>query len=344
MKSVTLTDLKTLEIKLISKPVIRKPGDVLLKISAVGICGSDIHYFEKGKIGNQIVQYPFTIGHECTAVVAEVGNQVTDLSPGTLVAVEPNIYCGHCSQCLIGRHHTCLNSTFLGCPGQAEGCLVEYLIMPQECCIPLGKGIKPIEGALIEPLSIGAYAVQLGGNLEEKKIGILGSGPIGLSILQALKKFQPATIYVTDKRGYRLKAARTLGSNWQGNPESIDIVKKIVEEEPDLLDVVFECCGDSEALDQAVDLLKPGGKLLLVGIPETNHVSFNINSLRRKEICIQNVRRQNDCIHEAIKILKANPIFAETMVTHHFTMANTAEAFELVSKYQDGVIKAVITF
>ena len=344
MKAISLTGLQKLEIINIPKPIIQNPGDVLLKISAVGICGSDIHYYDSGKIGSQIVQFPFIVGHECTAVIEAIGPKVSGLTPGTKVIVEPNIYCGHCSQCLVGRHHTCLNTIFLGCPGQIEGCLTEYLVMPQECCIPLEIGMSLVEGALIEPLSIGAYAVELGGDLKAKKIGILGAGPIGLSVLQTIQSSAQTITYVTDKLDYRLKAAKNLGADWIGNPETIDIIRHIHQQETDLLDVVFECCGDPEALEQSVDLLKPGGKLLLVGIPETDHITFNISKLRRKEICIQNVRRQNNCIYEAIKIIQANPLFAETLITHQFTMENTAEAFELVSKYQDGVIKAVVNF
>jgi L-iditol 2-dehydrogenase len=344
MKAISLTGLQKLEIINIPKPVIQNPEDVLLKISAVGICGSDIHYYDNGKIGNQIVQFPFVVGHECTAVIEAVGHQVTGLTVGTEVTVEPNIYCGHCSQCLVGRHHTCLNTTFLGCPGQIEGCLTEYLVMPQACCIPLDKEMSLVEGSIIEPLSIGAYAVQLSGDLTAKKIGILGAGPIGLSVLQAIQNFSQTKTYVTDKLDYRLKAAKKLDADWIGNPDNSDVVTHIHQKETEQLDIVFECCGDPEALEQSVDLLKPGGKLLLVGIPETDHITFNISKLRRKEICIQNVRRQNDCIHEAIKIIQANPIFAETLITHQFTMENTAEAFKLVSKYQDEVIKAVVTF
>jgi len=179
-------------------------------------------------------------------------------------------------------------------------------------------------------------------NLETKAIGILGCGPIGLSVLLAAQVAGIRSIYVTDKIHERLAAARNNGASWAGNPEESDVVaeiRKIGNE----LDAVFECCGDQEALDQAVDLIKPGGKLLILGIPEQDRVSFDINKLRRKEISIQNVRRQKRCTQEAIDLIASKKANVDFMATHTFSLERTQEAFKIVAHYRDGVIKAMIT-
>ncbi|MGE5352675.1 MAG: alcohol dehydrogenase catalytic domain-containing protein [Acidobacteriota bacterium] len=342
MKSVLLTGIKKLELKDTPVPEIINDNDVLLKVAAVGVCGSDIHYFNEGRIGDQIITFPFSIGHECSAKVEKVGKGVKNLKIGQKVAIEPAISCGHCDQCLQGRRHTCRNLRFMGAPGQYEGCLSEFVVMPEENCFVINDNMPVTNAALVEPLSIGAYAVKLSGEGEYKNIAILGSGPIGLSVLLALGKNPQRKIYVTDKLNYRLEAAKKMGAFWTGNPGEKDIVKELNHVEPLQMDIVFECCGEQEALDQAVDILKPGGKLMIVGIPETDTIQFNISKLRRKEITIQNVRRQNNSIPDAIKIAEHNPQAAELMITHTFKLNEAQKAFETVAGYKDGVIKAMI--
>ena len=152
------------------------------------------------------------------------------------------------------------------------------------------------QAAVIEPLSIGLYAVKMSVALHEAAIGVLGCGPIGMSVILPALAHGAGSVYVTDKIEERLELARLSGAAWTGNPDNTDVVADIVEREPLLLDAVFECCGQQDALDQAVELLKPGGKLMLIGIPLVDRVSFNVDKLRRKEICVQNVRRQNECM------------------------------------------------
>jgi L-iditol 2-dehydrogenase len=344
MNSLVLTGIRKFEFREKPKPNIKKTTDVLLKIRNVGICGSDIHYYSTGRIGDQIIKFPFTIGHEGSAIVEAVGSRVKRVKPGDCVAVDPAVSCGKCDQCKSGRRNTCRNLLFLGCPGQLEGCLSEYIIMPQENCYKIGKSMTLIQGALVEPLSIGVYSASFLDKAKEKTIGILGSGPIGLSVLLASRLSGVGKVFMTDKIEERLIAAKRAGADWIGNPNLIDIVEKIKDTEPDQLDAVFECAGEQEALDQAVDLLKPGGKLIIVGIPEPNEISFNINKIRRKEISIQNVRRQNDCTQKAIDLIAGKKINVDFMATHNFKLKDAPLAFEFVEGYRDGVIKAMISF
>ncbi|HET7214324.1 MAG TPA: zinc-binding dehydrogenase, partial [Terriglobia bacterium] len=173
-------------------------------------------------------------------------------------------------------------------------------------------------------------------------IAILGSGPIGLSVLLACRAATECTTYMTDLIDGRLKMAGQLGAAWTGNPRQTDVVKALGEVEPDGMDIVFECAGEQETVDQAVELLKPGGTLMIVGIPEFDDVSFPAHTLRRKELTIKNVRRQNRCIAPAIELISSGRINIDPLLTHHFPLRETAAAFEMVSAYRDGVIKAII--
>jgi len=344
MKAAVLTGIRKATIIDVPDPELERETDVLLKLIAVGVCGSDIHYYTTGRIGDQIVRYPFSLGHECTAIVERTGRGVTRVHPGDYVAIDPAVFCGHCDQCRTGRYHTCRNLLFLGSPGQLEGCLSEFIVMPQECCFPLKPGMTFEQGVLVEPLSIGIYAVKLMNNPNAESIAILGTGPIGLSVLLAARDSGIASIYVTDKIDFRLNAAKSAGANWVGNPDKSDIVKEIQTLQPPLLDAVFECCGKQEAINQAINLLKPGGTLLIVGIPETKQISFDIHSLRQKEICIINVRRQNNCIQPAIDLIHNRSGWVDFMVTHIFKFSEFKTAFDLVDGYKDNVIKAIIRF
>jgi L-iditol 2-dehydrogenase len=343
MKSCKLTSLKHMDILDVPMLAVHKGTDVIISVKRVGVCGSDVHYYADGRIGSQIVQYPWTIGHEGAGIVAEVGASVTKVKPGDRIAFDPAMPCGQCQQCLVGRPHTCLNLLFLGCPGQAEGCLSEYLVLPERCCLPIPDTMSLDEAAMVEPLSIALYGATLYCGLKGARVGIFGSGPIGLCLLQAARALGAATICVTDKIEARLEVALALGADWTGNPNRQDIFNDITRDAGGALDVVFECCGQQEAIDTALPVLKPGGELSLIGIPEPNRVSFDINLLRRKEIRIQNVRRQNDCMVKALKMIEDGAVNAKSMITHRFNFDRTGDAFDLVSNYRDGVVKAMIS-
>jgi len=345
MKTMVLSGIRQMEMIERPMPELINDTDVLIKMKVMGVCGSDIHYYTTGKIGSQVVEYPFAVGHEGAGQVIEIGNKVTHVIVGDRIAVEPAMPCFQCDQCLAGRPHTCRKLKFLGCPGQAEGCLSEYIVMPETSCFPIPNSMSYDEAAISEPLAIGVYAVRMAHMVfTGKSVGILGFGPIGMSVLLALQAKGAKKIYVTDKIDGRLEIPEKSGARWTGNPDKEKIVIKIEESEPALLDVVFECCGQQEAVDQAIDLLKPGGKLLIIGIPEFDHWSFSVDKLRRKEICIQNIRRQNHSVDETLEMIAGKKVDVITMATHRFNFKNTKEAFDLVAGYKDGVMKAMIDF
>lgn len=342
MKAVQLTAIRRMRLAEVPTPRLERPGDVLLRMRAVGVCGSDVHYFTTGRIGSQVVQFPFVVGHESAATVEKVGAGVTRVRVGDRVAVEPAISCHACDQCRAGRPHTCRTLVFLGCPGQIEGCLGEFLVMPEDCCYPIPDGMSFEDAALVEPLAIGLYALRQSVPMRGAKVGILGLGPIGLSVMLPALAAGAAAIYGTDRLEYRCRLAAGQGAAWTGNPTACDVVREVAEREPELLDVVFECCGSQEALDQAMLMLKPGGTLMLIGIPEFDRYSFSAETGRRRELCFRHVRRQNQCVQAAIDLVASGRVRPQFMITHRFGLERAGEAFDLVSRYADGVVKAMI--
>ena len=344
MKAMMLTGIRQMEMKNIPEPSVVNSNDVKIRMSALGICGSDIHYYTQGQIGSQKVLYPFTVGHEGAGVVVETGKSVRSVKPGDHVAIDPAMPCWECDQCLSGRHHTCRKLRFLGCPGQAEGCLMEYIVMPEKSCFPLSGKLNFDHGAISEPLAIGVYAVKKSGGVKGMNIGIFGFGPIGMSVMLAAKTKNVNKICVTDLIDERLAIAGIEGAILTGNPIKENIVSKIMKSEPLGLDIAFECCGKQEAFDQAIDVLKPGRKLIVVGIPEFDRWSMNVETTRRREISLQFIRRQVDCVEETLEMMKNGSVSIENMVTHRFPFERAKEAFDLVAGYRDGVMKAMIDF
>ncbi len=342
MKAAALTGIRTISLIEIEKPEIHQPDDVLIEIKAIGVCGSDMHYYKEGNIGTLVVEFPFILGHEFAGVIKEVGEGVTNLKPGNRVAVDPNIYCGKCDQCRAGRLHTCRNGRFLGAPGQLDGCNTEFVTMPARNCFVIPDSMSFEEGMMVEPFSIGFYATTLAGELKGKDCAVLGFGPIGMSLFQSLKMYDVNSVLVSDKLDYRCEMALQQGADRVVNPDKKDTVQYAKELFPDGCDVAFDATGSQEAIDDAISILKPGGTLLIIGIPDFDRWSFRADEMRRKEITIKNVRRQNGCEQKAIDAIALGKVDLSAMVTHRFSIEETGRAYEIVAGYDDGVMKAVI--
>jgi L-iditol 2-dehydrogenase len=367
MKAAYLTAPGRIEILDAPAPERRQPTDVLVRIDAVGVCGSDLHYYRTGGIGEQVVAYPWVLGHECAATVLEAPAGVAGPRAGDRVAIDPLVACSECDQCLAGRRHTCRRQKFLGSPGQMPGALAEQMVLPADCCFPVPAAMTAAEAVMAEPFSIALYAVRVAGLKPGARVAVLGSGPIGLCVELAAQALAEARVYSTDLIPERLDAARRLGAAWAGNPRSENVVEEILRKDAEGLtgpavaglseprsdspvadrrsnglDCVFECAGEQETLDQAVALLKPGGTLAIVGIPEAGRISFDPHALRRNELRILNVRRQNDCTRRAIELISSRRVDVGPLITHHFPLAETAKAFEFVSARREGVLKAIV--
>lgn len=345
MKQVVLEGIKKMKLIDVAEPQLMSADEVKIRLSVVGVCGSDIHYYSEGKIGSQVVEFPFPVGHECSGTIVEKGANVKHVNVGDLVVVDPSVHCGECDQCRSGRPHTCRNNRFLGCPGQIDGCLGDYIVMPGFTCFPVTGSLNPVQAALIEPLSIGVYAVKLASLVDSKQsVAIFGAGPIGLSILFKLLADDVREVTMIEPLDYRLNKAKEIGAKFIVQADKENVVNRISEIHEFLLDIVFEASGEQEAVDNALKVLKPGGKLVLVGIPPDAKYTFDMDLMRRKELSVINVRRQNHCVEEAIELVRSGRVDAEKMVTHNFKLEETGKAFEIVEEYKDGAIKAMIHF
>jgi len=343
MRAAFLTGVRTIEVREAPTPKLVREDDVLVRSKAVGVCGSDLHYYLSDRVGGDTVSYPFIPGHECAGVVEDVGRAVTRVKPGDSVVVEPAVSCGTCDQCRTGRPHTCRKLLFLGHYGELTGGMAEFVRAPERNCVPLPAKMTFVQGALAEPLSIAVYAAGLPGSVRGKTAAVLGTGPIGLCVVMALKAEGSGPVYATEKVGARLEAATKAGADWTGNPDRDDVLTEILARESLGVDLVFECCGEQSALDQGIALLKPGGTLVVVGIPIEPRVSFDSSKVRRREIRVQNVRRQNKCLEKAVGMIHAGRVKPDFLATHFFKLDKAREAYETAATRRDGVIKAIVT-
>ncbi len=344
MKVAYFTGLRQVEIREEPKPSLVGDDEVLVRIERVGVCGSDVHYYSRGEIGGQRLAYPATLGHECAGTIEEVGRAVSSLEPGNRVAVDPAISCGHCDQCRAGRVNTCRKLQFMGCPGEAPGAAAEFRVLPAANCLAIPDNMTLDQAVMVEPLSIALHAVHLGEVYPAARIAIFGAGPIGLGVLACAKAAAPCTVYAVDLLDERLAMAEQLGANWIGNARRDDPVAQITAQESWGLDLAFECSGDPACIDQAQQLLTPGGTLVLVGIPDEPRIAFDVHLMRRRELTFTNVRRQKGRVSSVIRLISQGHIDVDPMVTHHFPLVQIQQAFDLVEGYREGVIKAMVDF
>lgn len=340
MKAAVLVAPRTLEIQERPMPL-PKPGEVRIRVAAVGVCGSDVHYFEHGRIGTQVVQYPTLLGHEPAGIVDAVGGGV-GLAVGTRVAVEPAVPCGHCPRCLEGRGNICPHVRFLGTP-PIDGIFAEYHCMPAHACIPIPDSMSLVEAALLEPFGVGAHAVALAGLRVGDTAAIFGAGPIGLMTLLAARAAGARGVYMTDLVPERLAVASRLGAEAVFLAGEGDPVAWLHEETGGCgVDVAFEAAGVPETVRQACCGARIGGQALLIGIPQEGDCAIPMHECRRRELCIRHVRRSNRESDRCLSMVADGRIPLAPLATHTFALDEVHAAFDLVQGYADGVIRAMI--
>ena len=317
-------------------------GWARVRMRYAGICGSDIHYFTAGRIGDQVVTSPFILGHEGSGEILNGGG---GFNPGLPVYIEPAISCHHCDQCLSGRENTCRSMKFLGNPLETDGCMREEIAMPHECIVPIPQWMPLEEAVLLEPLSIGMYAVDRARARKGCRAAIVGAGPIGLSVLLGLGETEPHEILVSEPIEGRRRAAVRLGASAVFAPGIRGAADDVCAASHGGVDLAFECAGTQEAIDDATRMLSPGGTLILIGIPESvDRVTYDPHLMRRREITVTNVRRQNRMVERAISLLGRRRNAAAVLITHRFPASDAAQAFRLVQQREDGAIKVLLEF
>ncbi len=317
-------------------------GEVLVRVKAVGVCGSDVHYYARGRIGNQIVKEPQSVGHEFMGVVERAGEGVRGIEPGARVAIEPGINCRACRLCDEGRPNLCQKVIFYGTP-PVEGAFQEYVTHPARLVFPLPENVSDIEGALLEPLGIGIHAVGIAGIETGDRIAIFGSGPIGLSVALAARASGATGIYMTDVLDYRCEFANRFVADGVANPRQRDVVawlKGLTGGEG--VDVTFECAGQQECVEQCISAVRVGGRTALVGIPVGDRYDFDTHVARRKELALRHVRRSCFTVERGLRLLASGQVRLKDMATHTFPFERVKDAFETVDNHADGVVKAVV--
>jgi L-iditol 2-dehydrogenase len=318
------------------------PGEVLLKVASVGVCGSDVHYYEEGRIGDAVVTAPIIMGHEFSAWIAGLGAGVEGLEIGQLVAVEPAIHCGECESCQHGHPNLCPDVRFCGTP-PIDGVFAEYTIMPAENCFPLPMDFGPEEGAMLEPLGIAIHAVDLAHLKPGQTIAVLGAGPIGLLTAAVAKAAGAGEIYMTEPLADRRKFALDYVADVALDPQETDVVGEIMRLTNGRgVDVAFEAAGAPETPDQAAAVARPGGKVVVAGIPSDDMMTMTASTARRKGLTIKLVRRMKHTYPRAIRLVQKGMVDVKPLVTHLFPLQRIADAFEMVVDYDDGVLRALI--
>lgn len=342
MKVAALTALKTVEIQM--RPVPEPTnGEVLVKIHHAGICGSDLHYYEYGGIGTQRVQYPMILGHEIGGEVIELGKGVDNLKIGDLVAVEPQRTCGKCEFCKSGRYNLCPHVKFLATP-PIDGAFAEYITHPADMVYKLQGNLDTVDGALMEPLAIGLrIANQVNAVIGETAV-ILGAGTVGLVTLMSLHARGISNIFVSDLVDNRLAMALELGASKTFNAAHQDVLSEVMEATHGKgADMVIEVAGSSSATQQSVDMVKRGGRIVLVGYAKSP-INFDFRKLIMKEAYIITSRRYRNVYPVAINSVKNGLIPIRKLVTNKFPFSKIADAIEFSSKDKEHSIKTIIEF
>jgi L-iditol 2-dehydrogenase len=325
------------------------PGSALIRTRAVGLCGSDLHYYRDGAIGDSRATHPLVLGHEFAAEIVALhpgasaaASAEASLRPGTLVAVDPAINCGWCEHCLAGHPNICPQVRFAGTP-PTDGALQDYLIWPAHLLHPLPPALRPELGALLEPLGVLIHAVDLAKIRLADTVAVLGAGPIGLLAIRLARLSGAVQVLATDLLPARVAAAREFGADDALDATLSDPVTWIQQQTAGRgVDVVIECAGAAQTAAQAVAAVRPGGTVVLVGIPADDRIEFNAAQARRKGVTIKLCRRMKHVYRRAIALVAGGLVDPSPLVSHRFPLAETTRAFDLLDQGADGVLKPVI--
>ena len=346
MTAVRLYGPEDLRVDRVPRPGPPGSGEVLLRVTAVGVCGSDLHTYQDGRIGDTSVLQPITLGHEFGGVVEAVAADALDgnfqpLLTGTRVAVDPAQPCGRCAMCEQGHPNLCHRLHFCGLFPD-EGSLSNYMLVPSHTCFPVPDAIDDAGAALLEPLGIAIHAIDLARIRVANSVAILGAGPIGLYILQLAKLSGADPIFVSDKFDWRLAKAEAYGAI-PFNCDQVDAVQAVLNATGGQgVDVAMEAAWADHSVQQAAEMARLGGRLVLVGIPGSDNLHLKHSTARRKGLTIRMSRRMKHTYPRAIKLAQSGKVDLNGIVSHHFPLEQTPAAFALNLAYRDDVVKIVI--
>ena len=319
-----------------------KDNEVLVKLEYVGICGSDLHYYETGAIGDFVVKPPFVLGHEPGGTVVEVGKDVKHLKVGDRVALEPGKTCGHCEFCKTGRYNLCPDVVFFATP-PVDGVFQEYVAHEADLCFKLPENVSTLEGALIEPLAVGFHAAMQGGARAGQTAVVMGSGCIGLVTMMALKAMGVSKVYVVDIMEKRLEKALELGADGVINGKEKDAVEEVMKlTDGRGCDLVIETAGTQITTVQAMRMTKKGATIVLVGYSKTGEMTLPISMALDKELTFKTVFRYRHIYPMAIEAVAAGKVNLKGIVTDIFSLDEAQKAMDYSVNNKADVVKAVI--
>ena len=341
-KTFYMTGIEKIELGEAPMPKIG-PDDVLIKVQSVGVCGSDLHYYRSGAIGDFKVEFPFVLGHEAAGVVEDVGENVTTLKKGDRVCMEPGVPCMKCEECLSGHYNLCRDVRFWATPPY-DGVLSEYIAHPAAFTFKIPDNMSFTEGALVEPLAIGLHACNMGGVKLGQTVAIMGAGCIGLVTLLAAKAYGATRIIVGDVLDKRLDKARELGAIAVNTKEE-DFVAKVMElTEGRGADVCIDCAGFSATVDSCLSCAKTAGVVIIVGLGQDRVDGFNTSIMSTKELTVKSIFRYRNLYPTAINAIADGRIDVESIVSHRFTFDDTINAFATCHRDIRNVVKGVIEY
>lgn len=319
-----------------------KDNEVLVKLEYVGICGSDLHYYETGAIGDYVVEPPFVLGHEPGGTVVEVGKKVKHLKVGDRVALEPGKTCGHCEFCKTGRYNLCPDVVFFATP-PVDGVFQEYVAHEADLCFKLPDNVSTLEGALIEPLAVGFHAAIQGDAHLGQKAVVMGAGCIGLVSMMALKARGVSEVYVVDIMEKRLAKAMELGATGAINGAKEDVLEKVKELTGGAgADLVIETAGTEITTRQAIHMAKKGANIVLVGYSKSGEMTLPMSLVLDKELTFKTVFRYRHIYPMAIDAVAAGKVNLKGIVTDIFGLDEAQKAMDYSVNNKADIVKAVI--
>jgi L-iditol 2-dehydrogenase len=327
-RAAVMTELEHIEIRELPEP---EPGprQAVVRIHAVGVCGSDTAYFKIGRIGDYVVDGPIVLGHEVSGEVAKVGSEVTNVSVGDRVAIEPGTPCRDCKECKAGRYHLCPDLVFLATPPY-DGALMELMAIDARNLYPIPQEMSYEEGALLEPLSVGIWGCKRANLTAGDDVLVTGAGPVGLLAAATARAFGAGSVTVSDFSEFRIGLARKMGFATETPDAASDRT----------FDVLLECSGAPGALAAGMARLAPAGRAAMIGMPKQD-VPLPLAELNVNEVSLSLVNRYNHTWPLAIELVSSGRIDVSELITHHFPLAESADALTLASRVKDS-IKAVI--
>lgn len=341
MKVALMTGIGKIEI--VERPIPQpKDDEVLVKIEYVGICGSDLHYFEAGRIGDFIVKGPLVLGHESGGTVIEVGKNVKHLEAGDRVALEPGKTCGHCEHCRNGHYNLCKDVKFFATP-PIDGVFQEYVAHEADLCFKLPDNVDTMEGALVEPLAVGFHAANMGGAHAGQVAVVFGAGCIGLVTLMALKAEGVSKIYVVDIQPKRLEKALELGATEVINGKEVDAVKRIMElTDGRGVDLAIETAGTEITARQCLYATNKGATVVFVGYTKSGEMTLPHSQIMDKELTIKGIFRYRHIYPMAIEAIADGRVPIKKVVTNLFEFPHVQEALDACVSDKANIIKGVI--